>query len=83
MRSTSIQCLGQCAYKNNSVKLTCLYDNFCKISAVPRKENELYSILENLYGALQYAIWGDNFTVKERYQCACQNLCSSQTTASA
>ncbi len=46
MLSTSIQCLGQCAYKNNSVKLTCLYDNFCKISAVPRKENELYSILE-------------------------------------
>ena len=68
MLYTSIISLGECAFKNNSIKaLTCLYDNFCKIVAVPRRENELYDILEVLYNALQYAIWGNDYSVKERY----------------
>lgn len=68
MLYTSIESLGECAFKNNSTKaLTCLYDNFCKIAAVPRRENELYDILEVLYNALQYAIWGNDYSAKERY----------------
>lgn len=65
---TSVTCLGQCAYKHNSPKaLTCLYDKFCGISAVPRRENELYGILEVLYDAMQYAVWGSDYSVKERH----------------
>lgn len=65
---TSVTCLGQCAYKHNSTKaLTCLYDKFCEISAVPRRENELYGILEVLYDAMQYAVWGSDYSVKERH----------------
>lgn len=65
---TSAVCLGECAFKNYSTRaLTCLYDNFCKIAEVPRRENKLYDILEVLYNALQYAIWGNDYSVKGRY----------------
>lgn len=55
--NVSVQALGECAYKNNSQKvLTCLHENFCKISAVPRKDNEQYEVLDILHNALQYAV---------------------------